>query len=194
MKIKTITLFAIILSFSCKSQTPVVGLEAPPETPSGAYYKDLNNEFNKFVGTWKYSTANEEFIIVFKKLTMIKIGDDFTDYLIREYSYKKNGEVIVNTLPIVNNVKANIGGSYIIKPNQKPVCEDCEEDERRLEMFFNDPEREYLNIYLTLRYLIGSFPQKITIKIYQSYATYLPTDDAPIEPRIPYGEYELVKQ
>ena len=65
---KKITIILILLvTISCKSQNPVVGLDAPYNTPEGAYYKDLNNELNKFVGTWKFQSTNKELIIIIEK-------------------------------------------------------------------------------------------------------------------------------
>ncbi len=61
-------LIIIIIAFAviaCKAQHPVVGLDASYDTPEGAYYKDLDNELNKFVGTWKFISSNEELIIFF---------------------------------------------------------------------------------------------------------------------------------
>ncbi|TMM30354.1 hypothetical protein FDT66_06225 [Polaribacter aestuariivivens] len=182
-------------AISCKAQNPIVGLDAPSNTPKGAYYKDLNNELDKFVGTWKFQSTDSEMLIIIQKKHKIKIRDIFRDYLVAEYSYKKNGTELVNTLANLNsNKEENIGGSYIIKPNERPKCITCTSNERRIEMYFNDPERDYLQSTIVLRFIPNSNPQKLSAVIYSNDSIILPYDDAPQEPRVPYGEYLLIKQ
>lgn len=38
---------------------------------SGTYYKDIDNDFNRFEGTWVYSNANTTLKITFRKKTNI---------------------------------------------------------------------------------------------------------------------------
>jgi hypothetical protein len=58
----------MIFSLSCKSQ--IVPLETHYEdTNGGAYFKDLQNEMDKFVGTWEYSNGTNTLTIIIKKKT-----------------------------------------------------------------------------------------------------------------------------
>lgn len=187
-----------ITALSCKAQTPIVGLDAPSNTPEGAYYKDLNNELDRFVGTWKFTNGDKEFIITIQKKEQLQIRNSYRDYLVGEYSYTKNGEEIVNTLPNLNqnDGEENMGGSYISKPNRMPRCNDCAPDERRINMYFTDPERKYLNSDIVLRYIPGSGnnPPKISATIYITDVLVLPYEGAPEQPRVPLGEYLMEKQ
>lgn len=194
MKKLIFTILATTIIFSCKAQSPIVGLDAPYNTPEGAYYKDLNNELNKFIGTWKFTNANSELIIVLEKRTQVHIMDDFYDILNGEYSYQNNGIEIVNTLPIDPSSDGNIGGSTIIDDHSYLSCDDCSLNERRFKLYFNDPERDYLNSNMVIRYMVGSNPEQILVTIYARHGAMLPAVDSPTEPRVPYGEYLLTKQ
>lgn len=192
---KIILALMTISALSCKSQNPVVGLDAPSNTPEGAYLKDLNNEMNKFVGTWKLNSGGKEFTITLEKREMIYGYKYYKDRLEGEYSFKENGQEIVNTFPINPN-ESNIGGSSISLPNEYPKCDNCNSNERRIDMYFIDPERKYLNSRAVIRYIAGtgSNPDQISVKIYQPDMVILPYDGASQEPRVPYGEYLLTKQ
>nr|WP_033959641.1 DUF6705 family protein [Psychroserpens jangbogonensis] len=64
MKRNIIFLSLIVTVFACKAQTPVVSLDTYyQDTVEGAYFKDLNNELNKFVGTWVYNDGNTTLVI-----------------------------------------------------------------------------------------------------------------------------------
>lgn len=191
-----ITLIIIALSIlSCKAQNPIVGLDARQHnTPNGAYYKDLNSELNKFEGTWKFTNNDVEFTIVLDKITQLQIDQDFRDYLIGEYSYSENNTELINTLPLNLNEENSIGGSYILMPNERPSCSTCTPNERRINMYFSDPERKYLQNTIVLRYIVNSSPPQMEAKIYQEHGGILPYNDAPTVPRVPYGEYLMVKQ
>lgn len=86
--------------------------EAQPNT----YFKDVNNTFNKFIGTWKYTDGNE---IVTFKLTKVTHKYDpeykiFEDYLVGNYSYSTDGGVtfIVNTIEGILNEDADENPMY----------------------------------------------------------------------------------
>lgn len=149
----------MLIAFSCKAQT--VGLDAPYDTPEGAYYKDLNNELDKFEGTWIFDNGSVTFIIVLEKVEHELIDQDYHDMLIGEYRYAVDGVDIVNTLSN-NSEQPNIAGGYIHKKMAYPACIDCDENERRIDMYFNDPERSYLDDSIVVRYLLDETnPQKL---------------------------------
>ena len=195
MKTNLSILLFLLFTFSFRAQSITVGLdEHRYNVPSNAYFKDLNNELNKFEGIWKYSLRGEEFVLELKKIQKVEIRNNFRDYLIGEYSYRKDGEFLVNTFPLTNSDNTNIGGSYIVSNDIMPVCENCTSDERRFELYFNDPERSYLPSSLVIRYLQNSSPEKLEVIIYDRDSIILPYENAPTEPRVPYGTYVMVKQ
>ena len=116
------------------------------------------------------------------------------DYLVGEYSYQENGIYLINTLPLNLNNITNIGGSSIIDDNNFLSCDDCSPNERRIRLYFKDPERDYLNIDMVIRYIVDSNPEQIHVTIYTSDISIKPTVDSPDSPRVPYGEYLMVKQ
>ncbi|MCK7590504.1 hypothetical protein M0G43_07970 [Subsaxibacter sp. CAU 1640] len=193
---KPIFLIAFFCILSCKSQSPIVGLDARMyNTPDGAYYKDLNNELDKFVGTWKFTGNNSEFNMVLGKIEQMEIMNDYRDYLKGEYSYIENGSELVNTLPLnLSSNDNNVGGSYIIDDNNFLSCDDCSPNERRIKLFFKDPERDYLNLNMVIRYMVGSSPEQIQVIIYSRHGGIVPSENSPTTPRVPLGSYLMTKQ
>ena len=199
MKTLLFILTALIV-LSCKAQTPLVSLDTyRHQTPSGSYFKDLNNEFDKFVGTWKFTNGNTELIISLQKKEMIFNGKFYEDLIIGEYKYISNGIIVVNTLPLLNDMTVtgryhNISGRGISNNNDSPTCDSCSANERRLNLFFDDPLRPYLSASITLRYLVGTSPEQITVKLIGGESTILPAEDSPVLMRVPYGTYTMTKQ
>lgn len=185
---------------ACKAQT--VSLDASYwEYPEGTYIKDTFNEMDKFVGTWQYTDGTNTFIIVLQKKTHIYNGEYYEDFLVGEYRYVSNGVEIVNTLPLLNasiNINGddnNIQGKMIIPNNMFPSCDDCDDIERRFQLGFYDPERKYLSLSLVIRYLAPStgLSIKMTATLVSNGGVIIPVN-SPTEPRVPYGEYIMIKQ
>ncbi len=64
-----ITLYLIITSGLCYSQTIIpVEQYSNSTNNNNVYFKDVNNVFTKFLGTWEHSTENEYFNITFYKV------------------------------------------------------------------------------------------------------------------------------
>ena len=79
----------LITLFSCKAQTIIVPLGSTEnlEHSINYYEKDVNNEFGKFEGTWKYQNGNTQIIFKLKKETHYQISSDsdYEDLLVGEY-------------------------------------------------------------------------------------------------------------
>jgi hypothetical protein len=169
---------------------------------SGAYFKDTFNELDKFEGTWQYTHGTDTLTIVLQKNTHIYNGEYYFDFLIGEYHYVSNGIEVVNTLPLlndpanVNGDNSDIQGGLIISNDMYPICNDCSPNERRFKLYFSDPERNYLSLSLVLRYLPQSFgtPEKMTATLIDNDSVMLPDENSPTVPRVPYGEYLMIKQ
>lgn len=68
-----IKIIAIIcLSFNCKSQTIVDLSTFNLGDNSNKYFKDLNNHFDKFTGTWENTTGNITFRVTLWKVLQIQ--------------------------------------------------------------------------------------------------------------------------
>ena len=159
MKNTIYTLLFAITILSCKAQNPIVNIdERYKNTPLGGYFKDLNNEFDTFVGTWEFSSGTTELKIIISKQESFFDGEYYEDILIGEYEYKINGFIIVSTLsnlsdPNVSGREHNISGRTIITGNQFIPCQNCDSNERRMKLYFTDPDRNYLATSIVLRYL-----------------------------------------
>ncbi|MDH7446347.1 DUF6705 family protein [Aquimarina sp. 2201CG14-23] len=96
------------------------------KTTSDYYYKDVNGVLDKFLGTWRYQTANELFEITFTKKTNHRSGMGYyEDFLISRYKYVKNGVVIYDTYPILQPTGKDpsqfIDGGIIKKPDLNKI-------------------------------------------------------------------------
>ena len=198
------TILLLLTLCSCKAQNPIVSLDAKRhKTVDGAYYKDLNNELDKFEGTWVFTNGTTTFTLVLKKKEQFAVNNDFRDFILGEYQFVDNGVEIVNTLPLLpqnlNDIdNGSVGGGNFILNHVYPVCDDCPPNERRLELYFYDSERKYLSISLVLRYLqdanhLGQEAQ-MTATLVSDGGSMLPQDDSPSAPRVPYGDHLMVKQ
>ena len=190
----------------------------PPEFPlynrsidvPGAYYKDLQDDFQRFIGEWKYEQGLDTLIvkIVKKEMQFINYGhiSVYEDYLVAEYRYVDNGVEKINTLPnlLINypdpydyNIVANI----IIKPvpNNSAVCLNCGPNDVMVKGSFNDPERYILGFepIVVLRHKIENGVEKIFLTM-SIFGFKLPSPDGTVSPydkyNLPVGLYELIKQ
>lgn len=186
---------------SCKSKLIVVPINSSfNDAPSRTYFKDIDNEMDKFVGTWQYDDGNSTLRIVLQKKSTVSYKAFFEDLLVGEYHYISNGITIVNTLPLLNNsslpIEAhNIFGRRIVPNNAQPICTDCSNSDRRFKLYFFDSERDYLrSVRITLQYITNSCPSQMKVTIAAEDGGILPYENAPIETRVPYGEYLMTKQ
>ena len=195
-----IIITTVLTVLSCKAQTPIIALgDYQTEAINGAYFKDINNELNKFEGTWKYENSNTSFTISFREIIQDFDGRWYNDELIGDYKYIENGIELVNYLPDfndpnVNNAQHSISGNMLIKKNRFPRCLECDINENRFVLYFYDSERKYLSSKIAVRHFIEGGVEKIKVWLYDSGSAVLPYDGAPEEIRVPYGEYVMIKQ
>lgn len=192
---KQLYLILIFFWWGCRSQSPVLPLPGSgARSQQGAYYKDIDNIFNKFSGTWKFQNGQEIFTITLQKKVMKYDADDniYLDILIGEYAYtNSNGLTIVNTLNNLNQdmapFKNNIGGAVIT--NREELI-----NLRGVEMYFRDPERLYLNQYILLKFIEGSngIANRIEVK-FRGDTSLLPNENSPKSTRVPVHDYILTK-
>lgn len=80
---------------------------------NGTQYKDFNNKFNKYVGTWTAVVGNKQVKLViekkmnFPKIYYIKMNlpsiHYYSDALLMRYEVKVNGQVVESTLGVIDN-------------------------------------------------------------------------------------------
>jgi hypothetical protein len=200
-----ILLFASAISFS---QNPVVLplYNTPEETPN-AYYKDLENELNRFEGTWKYENGNNSLTVKFikKEEMFVDYGDIsyYVDFLVGEYRYVENGIEKINTL---SNLLINHPNPYqysmrlkvIIRPNPgvHNLCAICGPNNIMMAGGFSDPLIEIENVFGRLK-IADKFEDGLQkMYFYLSLEGLFLSNDptAPTSFTVPTGKYVLIKQ
>ncbi|MCW4468032.1 hypothetical protein OGH69_03565 [Flavobacterium sp. MFBS3-15] len=182
----------LVLGMGCSGQAVMPLLYTIGEEP-GVYYKDTENDFDKFTGTWRYQSGNTIFEITLQKKVMYHYSTlgYYSDVLVGEYRYSdSNGIETVNTL---TNLQAslephqyNVYGEYI-KDTNLPMAQ------RRVELHFTDPERDYLYRDIIIKHFAaqGGTPERIEIT-FKGEMSAVP-EGAPTELRVPEQNYTLIK-
>ncbi|MDP5105118.1 MAG: hypothetical protein NWQ31_02990 [Polaribacter sp.] len=85
MKNIIIILITVITSISCKAQQ-IVGMDYPiskAEDYDGKYFKDLDGNYDKFLGIWENTTGNMTFRVILFKTEKEPFGDPVSFYMDR---------------------------------------------------------------------------------------------------------------
>jgi hypothetical protein len=167
---------------------------------SGHYYKDVNNDFDKFVGTWKWIDNSNSWTVVLKKILQIDDGDGYTyDALYGEYQYIENGIEKVNTLANINDTNIHplshkISNPLIIANHHLPQCLDCEVNEHRISITIEHPNFSQITGELIMRYRNEGGVEKIYLNILDGQGKFTLNVGDPTNIDIPLGDYVLIKQ
>ncbi|RZJ84385.1 MAG: hypothetical protein EOO20_21300, partial [Chryseobacterium sp.] len=197
--------FAILFVGLCgNAQAPVLSIFGDRGSRiSNAYYKDNNNDFDKFVGTWKSSVGNNVLTITFQKKPMHYMSGYptpfYEDILIGGYIYSVNGNALVNTMsqlsaPPTNVFNFNLLSIDILRTFSVPACNECAPNERRISMEFTDPTRtevQGLSATLVLRHVVENGVEKIKAKLIQTGNVIYDLGTTPpyYSFNVPFGEY-----
>lgn len=192
---KHILLLLILVPFwSCKAQSPIKSLYNDYPGVTGAYYKDIDNDLDKFIGTWKYTSGTTSLTITLQKKIMQPFNDNnvhyYEDIIIGEYKYIENGVEKINTLSQLLTTKDpyeyNIVGNILIGQTN-----------RKLRTSFSQPDREIQGMTQAMffqRADSGSV-QKLQLKFMATDGAYT-VDGVPLpytSYTVPFGDYLLVK-
>ena len=213
MKKKLFSVIIAIVTLSCKAQTPIFDkYESKYGSVQNAYYKDLNNLHNQYLGTWLYTNGTTSLKVIFQKRDQIYNDKYYSDYLVGEYQYIENGVEKVNTL---NNINTNYGSdiedvrkhnmlslSWIKYASTRPKCIECPANEGRLEMSIGEPalrEIKGLSNSFVLRRFFENGVEKLKVWFISDIKQGLVFDanDNPIDVSrfsLPFGTYILTKQ
>lgn len=213
MKNILILLFTVF-AISSKAQSPIINryYDGNYGEIVNAYYKDLTNLHDQYVGTWIYINGNTSLKIVFVKKDMFFVSGHaknyYADFLVGEYQYIENGVEKVNTLSnlVINHtdIDANNLKSYSAKwKSTYPQCLECNEEEKRLVMRFEEPSRR--NIYgLSNQFILRRYVENGTEKLkvwflFTGLGIFTEGSfDGPLSEissfSLPFGEYTLTKQ
>ena len=210
---KTIIALIIFSFLSCKAQIPMIERYGSSSygTIENAYYKDLQNFHDQYVGTWLYTNgATSLKVVLIKKPMFHVLGGPKTfyeDLLIGEYQYIENGVEKVNTLNNLSNNNKEISDYNLYSITQtkrgtNPKCPECGADEKRLMMNLNEPSRRYIENGISnefdLRKLIENGVEKLKVQfVYTGMGgNYSITGEKVYVTNysLPYGDYTLIKQ
>lgn len=211
MKNTIIIIISLLTFFSCKAQIikPIYDVEDLPEYDT-TYYKDVDNDYNNFIGTWRWQDGNTSLTFIFHKVEYVEhIGlGDFFDHLIGEYIYIENGVEIINTLPspILTNPDGtpNIAkpdpldnniNSYDIRTSHGyiPPCEECAPNTRFVIAHLNDPLRPKVEGRISMGHFTENGVEKIKANIGVSFIDRYVTYTGPTTLTIPDGIYTFTK-
>lgn len=183
-----------MVGLGCNAQSPIKSLYDGETGIVGAYYKDLDNDLDKFVGTWKYTNGSTSLTItLIKKVMQPLISENmnyYEDIIIGEYKYIENGVEKINTLPqlLVNKgpYEYNISGNILIGKTNRMLRTGFMDPNIEIQgmtqaMFFERKNNDPQKLFLTFKMMEGPYTVNDEPLPYTSYT-------------VPFGEYLLVKQ
>jgi hypothetical protein len=206
----TIYKIALILFFiNSYSQSPVLNLHT--EGIAGvenAYYKDIENFYNQFEGTWVYTDANKVIKFKFAKKEMFNTQlskNCFIDYLVGEIHFIEND---LEKISSFNNLNTNFSSIYSYslysfgktKMNIPNPCIGCSSS-YGVSMRYNEPQNN--DICLTAGFFMHRFIESGVEKIkVQYYLTNSPcglqndweTPSTTTNFLVPYGDYVFTRE
>lgn len=215
MKTYLSIIFAIISVFNAHAQSPIYPKyeNSSYGREQGAYYKDINNVHNQYVGTWLFTNGNTSLKIVFRKRTMIHYQNPNTnnhfydDDLVGEYQYIENGVEKINTLSNLyeeysDSYNYNICSRFLRHKSAPPKCVECSAGEKTLGLIFNEPSRRHLEGE-RYDFVIRRFTENNHTKL---KLWFIATGNGIVRDKntdnlsnitnftLPFGEYTLIKQ
>jgi hypothetical protein len=207
--IKNMLFIGLLISlFSCKAQQIIVPIyrygDYEYEHNSNYYFKDVDNDLNKFIGTWKCETIDtlgQSVTIVIKlkvdEQYQLDERSDYEDLLVGEYQYMVGGNDIVNTLPDFDNPSVSgyghkIVGNGIFNKFVPPKCNNCGSDERRVRVGIYNPTKRWAMGKIFMRYINDNGIEKMEAFIWDESGTLYPETNPMID--IPEGNYIFIKQ
>jgi hypothetical protein len=214
-KVTIVNTLIVLLGFACKAQTPIEPRYSNPDYgyQEGAYYKDLDNDYDRFEGTWEYHNGMDTLKIVLVKREMQYIDNSgysigpsyYQDMLVGEYRYVENGIEKVNTLGYLNinndPLSFNLTGGIIQKYNPNAAsgyCSGCEPGQVKVGLSFSEPgvNIDGIYYYYYFRHFLESGVEKLELTIYYQGMEVYNINDGPSndEYSIPMDRYILVKQ
>jgi hypothetical protein len=200
MKNLLIIILTSISFFTCKAQSIIVPLGSGMDLKQhpSYYLKDVNNEFGKYVGEWKFDNGSSVIVLKLKKEELYQTSPEtnYEDLLVGEYKYIENGLEIVNTLSDFDNSNVSgydhkISGGVYSRRLPNWCTDNSTTQEIKVELFIEHPNNDLVEGRLILRHIIDNGVEKLETCIYQeSNLSY----DTNARIPIPDGNYVFLKQ
>jgi hypothetical protein len=194
MKYIYITIIALF-STVCSSQ--VINLKDwTGDDTVNAYYKDVDNELNQFIGTYQLisNSGNDEMTIVFKKFTNCYNTEFYQDVLAGEIKFKKDGVLYFDNLNKINENYSNkylhdICGNTLMANQTRPTCDNCLPNQFRANLIYFG-RSDNCGGYVILQKFIEGGQEKMKVSFFFNCMSV--TDN--VVSYIPGGDYILIKQ
>jgi len=110
-----ITVLSINTALAQGTIKPISQLGTFNEEPNTSYYyKDINNDFDKFLGTWVYTNGTVNFTINFSFLPQYESGTgNFYDKIYAKIKFVDNGEIVYNSIEESSYNHKDISGANL---------------------------------------------------------------------------------
>ncbi len=191
----------ILSILSCKAQSLIKSLDGDGSCPpydANCYEKDVNNEFEKFTGTWKYQNGAAEITFKLKKELHYQISSNsnYMDLLVGEYRYIENGVVIVNTLSDFDNAaitgyEHKIKGGVFVHTTPSYCLVNSQIQDIKIELMIAAPNDFKTRGNIILHYVNDNGVEKLQVCVRDDSVL---ADDPDARIDIPDGYYVFVKQ
>jgi hypothetical protein len=192
------------------AQSPVLDIHTAEFAEiENAYYKDIDNFYNQFVGTWVYTDAMKTIRFRFVKKEMFyyqSFTNCYVDYLVGEMQYIENGIVKINSLASVLDNHSSIFDYSLHSIGETynywhPRCLECPENMERMAMSYNEPTNNDsgLEAAFVMRRADENGVQKIKVQYVftngpSGVQSDFQTPSTTTGFTIPYGDYTLIKE
>lgn len=169
------------ICMSCKAQQQIIPIGTKGWPVEGAYYKDLDNELDSYIGTYKGIFDNKTFIISFSKYKDYNsTGNYYEDRLAGKYKMlDNNGNELYSTYNLTDNKAKVTSLGFVEQTNHTKLrlvfIDSCIEGE--IHLSFDNPQQTQMHWkYFTKQELV--------------------VDDSGCAPynEMPRGEFVLTKQ
>jgi len=205
MSIKRNILLVILFIgiISCKAQTivPIYG-GSSVEYNENYYLKDVNNDYDKYQGIWKYNGGGLDLTITFFIKQMVQDSDGlYRDFLCGSFLFRSDGILLIeDILEEESNLdfyEYNLVLGRFIDRNFKPQCPSCPIDKLRPMGKIYHPEIEDVSAAIVLYYsvILEPFQETMKLTLWQNSPRIITPDRTdPYDFPIPDGDYIFVKQ
>jgi hypothetical protein len=201
------TLFKLIVlvlfTSNCIAQSPIINItNLNGQDVQGAYYKDIQNLLDPFVGIYVYSNGTTYLKFEFRKKIMSSMNNFcFEDLIIGEYQYIKNSITIADTrnsfLENYANGRNHSVATNFINTGIGISCEDCAPTENYLRGGLKDCLSDR-TAYFDMRKTTGNGQEAMKIGISwrsDGMGRNRTVDEPPTpQPALPNAEFILIKQ
>ena len=200
-----IKLIALVLFTSnCIAQNPILNITDDKGVKiQGAYYKDIQNLLDPFVGIYVYSNGTTYLKFEFrKKIRSSPLNNRFSeDLIVGEYQYLKNGITIADTRNkflenYANGLKHSVATNFI-NTGIGIGCQDCAPNENYLRGGLKDCLSDRTAYFVMRKTTVnGQEAMKIGISWRSDGIGRNRTVDEPPtpQPALPNAEFILIKQ